>query len=79
MFGVCLQRCDELGHHAGGSSEEDHEQHTDNESPDVAPPRYRCPGVTERHQPSGPECIGHGARSETRINLGAIQGRDRLF
>lgn len=51
----CIERClilspqgrDELGDHAGGPSEKDHEQHTDNESPDAAPPRHGDPGVTD--------------------------------
>lgn len=41
-----FQGRDELGDHAGGASEKDHEQHTDYESPDAASPRHGCPGVT---------------------------------
>ena len=43
-----FQGRDELGDHAGGPSEKDHEQHTDYESPDAAPPRHGRPGVTDR-------------------------------
>ncbi|CAK6968207.1 Ephrin type-A receptor 7, partial [Scomber scombrus] len=38
---------DELGDHAGGTSEKDHEQHTDYESPDAASSRHRCSGVMD--------------------------------
>lgn len=61
---VCLQGRNELRDHAGGPSEEDHEQHTDNESTDAAPPRYRRPGVMDCNQPSGPEWIRSVARAE---------------
>lgn len=69
IFGVCLQGCDELGHHAGGPSEEGHEQHTDNESPDVTPPWYRCPGVMDPNQPSGPECASAAPRAKLGSTL----------
>ena len=42
-----FQGRDELGDHAGGPSEKDHEQHTDYESPDAASPWHRCPGVMD--------------------------------
>lgn len=45
-----FQGRDELGDHAGGPSEKDHEQHTDYESPDAASPRHGCPGVTGRSE-----------------------------
>lgn len=61
---MCLQGRNELRDHAGGPSEEDHEQHTDNESTDAAPSRYRRPGVMDCNQPSGPEWIGSVVRAE---------------
>lgn len=42
-----FQGRDELGDHAGGPSEKNHEQHTDYESPDVASPWHGCPGVMD--------------------------------
>lgn len=52
-----FQGCDEFGNHAGGPSEEDHEQHTDYESPDAASPWDGRAGVTKRDglPPSGRE------------------------
>lgn len=47
MCCLIFQGRNELGDHASGPSEKDHEQHTDNESPDAASSWHRCPGVTE--------------------------------
>lgn len=66
---------DELGDHAGGPSEEDHEQHTDYEGPDAAPARQGRPGVTERAGPPGRAAISRSsacdvaAPTETRRAL----------
>lgn len=51
---LVLQGCDELGDQFSGPSEEDHEQHTDYESPDAASPWHRNPGVmTDYSAPCG--------------------------
>lgn len=46
-----FQGCNEFGDHACGPSEEDHEQHTDYESPDAASPRNGRAGVMIRDGP----------------------------
>ena len=62
-----FQGRDELGDHAGGPSEKDHEQHTDYEGPDAPSPRHRCPGVT------GTGHLGQG-RSPKQSLPGAAPG-----
>lgn len=57
-----FQGRDELGDHAGRPSEKDHEQHTDNESPDAASSRHRCPGVTA--DCDGPHRMGRKTETE---------------
>lgn len=66
-----FQGRDELGDHSGGPSEKDHEQHTDHEGPDAAPPRHRRPGVTT--------CDTGGAASDRKQKLmwSSAWGRDQ--
>lgn len=63
---LVLQGCDELGDHFSGTSEEDHEQHTDYESPDAKSPRHGHPGVMIDY--SAP--CGQGGKELSRAALG---------
>lgn len=56
-----FQGRDELGDHAGGPSEKNHEQHTDYESPDVASPWHGCPGVMDGLQRTETELLWSSA------------------
>lgn len=66
---LVLQGCDEFGDHFSGSSKEDHEQHTDYESPGVASSRHGHPGVTDvmAHGGLGNRAIYSSARAGTRV------------
>ena len=69
-----FQGRDELGDHAGGPSEKDHEQHTDYESPDAAPPRHGRPGVTDR---DGGAASDGATNKKTELYLEQCLGRNR--
>lgn len=68
-----FQGCDELGDHAGGPSEKDHEQHTDYESPDAPSPRHRRPGVTG----TGHHHLSTGVKMKSKTDLEQRLGRNR--